>query len=125
MLKDHQIHSVIPATDIERARAFYADKLGLTPTREEPAGPVYEAAGSWFRLISTPHAGTAKHTLAGWAVDDLEAEVAELKSKGVVFLEYDLPGLRTVDGILTTPRARAAWFNDSEGNILGLAQEIE
>jgi len=124
MLREHDIHATIPAADLERARAFYADKLGLTPAREEPAGLVYEGpGGAWFRLFPTPSAGTAQHTIAGWAVDDIEAEVAELKARGVVFEEYDLPGLRTVDGIATTPAARAAWFKDSEGNILGMAQE--
>jgi catechol 2,3-dioxygenase-like lactoylglutathione lyase family enzyme len=67
MLREHPIHATIPATDLERARAFYADKLGLTPTREEPAGLVYETpGGAWFRLYRTPYAGTAQHTVAGW-----------------------------------------------------------
>jgi predicted enzyme related to lactoylglutathione lyase len=122
MLREHPIHAVIPATDLERARAFYADKLGLTPTREEPAGLVYVTpGGAWFRLYRTPYAGTAQHTIAGWEVEDLEAEVAELKASGVVFEEYHAGQLQTVDGIATTQGGRAAWFKDSEGNILGLA----
>jgi catechol 2,3-dioxygenase-like lactoylglutathione lyase family enzyme len=125
MLQDHEIHPTIPATDLERARAFYADKLGLTPPFEDPGGLIYETAiGSWFRLFPTPYAGTAQHTVAGWAVDNLEAEVAELKAKSVVFLEYDTPGIKTVDGIATMPGGRGAWFKDSEGNILGLATPL-
>jgi predicted enzyme related to lactoylglutathione lyase len=123
MLREHPIHATIPATDLERARAFYADKLGLTPTREEPAGLVYETpGGAWFRLYRTPYAGTAQHTIAGWEVEDLEAEVAELKARGVAFQEYHSARLQTVDAIATTQGGRVASFKDSEGNILGLAQ---
>jgi catechol 2,3-dioxygenase-like lactoylglutathione lyase family enzyme len=103
MLREHPIHATIPATDLERARAFYADKLGLTPPREEPAGLVYETpGGAWFRLYRTPCAGTAQHTIAGWEVEDLEAEVAELRARGVAFQEYHSGQLQTVDGIATT-----------------------
>jgi catechol 2,3-dioxygenase-like lactoylglutathione lyase family enzyme len=122
MLSDYEIHSTIPAHDLDRARRFYADKLGLTPGRETPGGLVYEYGGSWFLLYPSQGAGTAQHTVAGWQVDDIETEVAELKSRGVVFEEYNLPSLKTVNGIATTPAGRAAWFKDSEGNILGLVQ---
>jgi hypothetical protein len=100
MPREHPIHAVIPAIDLERARGFCADKLGLTPTREEPAGLVYVTpGGAWFRLYQTPYAGTAHHTIAGWEVEDLEAEVAELRASGVVFEEYRAGQLQTVDGI--------------------------
>ena len=123
MLRDHPLHATIPATDLDRARAFYADKLGLTPSGEDPGGLLYELpGGSWFRLFPTPYAGTAQHTLAGWNVDDIDKEVAGLRASGVVFEEYDTPQLKTVDGIATMPGGRAAWFKDSEGNILGLVQ---
>jgi predicted enzyme related to lactoylglutathione lyase len=123
MLREHPIHATIPATDLERARAFYADKLGLTPTREDPADLVYETpGGAWFRLYRTPYAGAAQHTIAGWEVEDLEAEVAELKARGAAFQEYHSGQLQTVDGIATIQGGRVAWFKDSEGNILGLAQ---
>jgi catechol 2,3-dioxygenase-like lactoylglutathione lyase family enzyme len=123
MLREHPIHATIPAADLERARAFYADKLGLTPAREEPAGLVYETpGGAWFRLYRTPYAGTAQHTIAGWEVEDIEGEVAELKARGVVFEEYHSEQFQTLDGIATTQGGRVAWFKDSEGNILGLAQ---
>jgi catechol 2,3-dioxygenase-like lactoylglutathione lyase family enzyme len=122
MLTDYQMQATIPAHDLERARKFYAEKLGLTPSRETMGGLVYEYAGSWFLLYPSQGAGTAEHTIAGWVVDDLEAEVAELRDRGVVFEEYDMPGLKTVDGIATTGDERAAWFKDSEGNILGLGE---
>jgi catechol 2,3-dioxygenase-like lactoylglutathione lyase family enzyme len=108
MLQEHAIHATIPASDLERARAFYADKLGLLPAREDPAGLVYQTAGgAWFRLYETPYAGTAQHTVAGWDVEDIEAEVAALKANGVVFEEYHSPQLETVDGI--APRGGAGW----------------
>jgi hypothetical protein len=96
---------------------------GLTPAREEPAGLVYETpGGAWFRLYRTPYAGTAQHTIAGWEVEDIEGEVAELKARRVVFEEYHSEQFQTLDGIATTQGGRVAWFKDSEGNILGLAQ---
>ena len=122
MLTDYQMHPTIPAHDVERARKFYAQKLGLNPSQETPAGLIYEYGNTWFLLYPSQGAGTAKHTVAGLVVDDIKAEVAELKARGVAFEEYDLPGLKTVDGIASTDAGRAAWFKDSEGNILGLAQ---
>jgi hypothetical protein len=106
-----------------RARAFYADKLGLTPTREEPAGLVYETpGGAWFRLYRTPCAGTAQHTIAGWEVEGLEAEVAELRARGWPSRSITLGSSRRWTA-LPPPRAtRVAWFKDSEGNLLGLAR---
>jgi len=121
MLANLEIHATIPARDLARAKQFYAEKLGLTPASETPGGLIYRCRDSWF-LLYPGQGGTAPHTLAGWAVDDIDAEVAELKARGVVFEDYDLPGLKTVDGIATTGPNRAAWLKDSEGNILGLVQ---
>jgi predicted enzyme related to lactoylglutathione lyase len=87
------------------------------------AGLVYETlGGAWFRLYRTPYAGTAQHTVAGWEVEDIEAEVAELKARGVAFEESQSGQFQTVDGIASAQGSRVAWFKDSEGNILGLAQ---
>ncbi len=122
MLTNFKIHSTIPAHDLARARKYYADKLGFTVTREMPGGLVYEYNGTWFLLYPSSGAGTAQHTVAGWVVDNIEAEVAQLKTRGVVFEEYDLPGLKTVNGIATIGSDLAAWFKDSEGNILGIIQ---
>jgi hypothetical protein len=79
-------------------------------------------AGRPFLLFASPGAGTGQHQLAAWVVEDLAAEVAELRGRGVVFEEYAQPGLRTVDGIATTPAGKAAWFKDSEGNVLTITQ---
>ena len=123
MLKDYEVHPLIPAADLQRARAFYADKLGLIPVREDPGGLFYKTpAGHTFRITRSPNAGTAKHTVAGWSVPDVVAEVAELRAKGVVFEEYDIPGVQVTAGIAQMPAGRGAWFKDSEGNIIGIVE---
>jgi catechol 2,3-dioxygenase-like lactoylglutathione lyase family enzyme len=123
MLSSLHVHPTIPASDLNRARRFYAEKLGFNPTREMPGGLIYECGGgSWFVLYPSQGAGTAQHTVAGWETGDIVADVAALKARGVVFEEYDLPNFKTVNSIATTGPARAAWFKDSEGNILGLVQ---
>jgi catechol 2,3-dioxygenase-like lactoylglutathione lyase family enzyme len=122
MLANLEIHATVPAHDLERARRFYADRLGLTPARETPGGLVYEHGSSWFLLYPSAGAGTAQHTLMGWETNDIEGLVGALRARGVVFEEYDLPGLKTVNGIATTGPNRAAWFKDSAGNILGIVQ---
>jgi catechol 2,3-dioxygenase-like lactoylglutathione lyase family enzyme len=122
MLANLEVHATIPASDLERAKRFYAEKLRFTPASETPGGLIYQCKGSWFLLYPSQGAGTAQHTVAGWATDDIEAEVAELKARGVVFEEYDMPNFKTVNGIATTGPNRAAWFKDSEGNILGIVQ---
>ncbi|HEX9235387.1 MAG TPA: VOC family protein [Actinomycetota bacterium] len=123
MLSERHVHPTIPASDMDRAKAFYRDKLGFEPKSEGPGGLIYEAGdGSWF-LVYPGQAGTAPHTLAGWTVPDIEAEVAELRARGVVFEEY--PNMPMEDGIATLPAVRSAWFKDSEGNILGLVQFLQ
>ena len=123
VLKHSDIHPTIPATDLGRAQAWYADKLGLIPDQEFPGALRYRVGeNSWFLLFSARVAGTSEHQVAAWVVEDLDAEVAELRGRGVAFEEYDRPGLRTVDGVGTTPAGKAAWFKDSEGNVLTMIQ---
>lgn len=123
MLGQFKVHPVLAAIDIERARRWYAEKLGLNPTREVQGELLYELGnGSSFLLYQTSYAGTAQNTVAEWDVDDIEAAVAELRQHGVVFEEYDFPGFETVDGIATLDYTRGAWFKDSEGNIIALNQ---
>ena len=122
MLSDFEVSATVPASDLERARKFYAEKLGLRPAEETPAGLFYRCKNSRFLLYQTQFAGTAQNTAVGWEVDQLEREVKDLRSKGVKFEEYDMPGLKTVEGIATIGREKAAWFKDSEGNILALTQ---
>lgn len=126
MLNTSRVEGNIPAADLARARAFYADKLGMTPAREMAGvNLVYRTdSGTVFNVYETPHAGGAGHTIAQWHVDDIEAEVHDLEAKGVVFEVYDMPGVRW-DGEIATVEGlgRAAWFRDSEGNTMCIDQE--
>jgi predicted enzyme related to lactoylglutathione lyase len=122
MLSDSRVEANIPAGDIERAKAFYADKLGLTGSTEVMPGYVrYETAGGTaFNLYQTQFAGMAGHTIAQIHVDDVEKEVADLKARGVGFEVYDdMPGVEWRGEVAVMPgMGKAAWFKDSEGNIL-------
>jgi predicted enzyme related to lactoylglutathione lyase len=120
MLSDATVTANIPAADLARARRFYADMLGLTPDREGAGGMVYRtSSGSLFFVYQTEYAGMAGHTIAQLHVDDLDLEVKELQARGVTFEHYDLPGVTWDEAIATVPEmGRAAWFKDSEGNIL-------
>jgi predicted enzyme related to lactoylglutathione lyase len=122
MLSGLEFHATIPVKDMERAKKFYAEKLNFHAEMEVPGGVVYRCKDSWFLLFPTQFAGLAQHTLGGWSTDDIEKEVKSLKANGVVFEEYDFPGLKTENSIATMGESKAAWFKDSEGNILGLIQ---
>jgi len=125
ILADRAIHAALPAANLERARRFYAEKLGLTPEREM-IGALFYRCGENTQFLLFPSEGIANgtHTQASWIVDDVEAEVAELKARGVVFEEYDTPSFKTVQSIAITEVARGAWFKDSEGNLIGLVQFV-
>ena len=123
----------LPAQDLDRARAFYAEKLGLEPADERPGGILYRVGDTEFALFASGGRATGDHTQMGFEVEDLEATVAELKARGVVFEEVDVPGLRTRDGIADiegnypskkASGERGAWFHDSEGNLLGIGQLV-
>jgi catechol 2,3-dioxygenase-like lactoylglutathione lyase family enzyme len=121
MLKDSTLTAIVPATDLGRARSFYADKLGLTPSQELPGGLFYGTGpGTSFLLYETRYP-SGDHTVARWHVDDVAAEVAELKSRGVAFEHYDMPGAEW-DGDVASigGLGSGAWFKDSEGNVLGI-----
>jgi catechol 2,3-dioxygenase-like lactoylglutathione lyase family enzyme len=133
MLASSDVSTRIPARDLERARAWYAEKLGLTPSEERPGGLRYRCSNGWFALFESSGSASGDHTQMAWEVDDIEATVAELRARGVVFEELDLPGLQTVNGIADVAGnypsrggvgERAAWFRDSEGNLLGLGQPM-
>jgi catechol 2,3-dioxygenase-like lactoylglutathione lyase family enzyme len=120
MVDGGEFVAMLPVADIDRAKRWYADKLGLEAESEDAGGAHYGSGGARFDLYITRFAGTAQHTQAGWMVEDVERTVAELRSRGVVFEDYDFPGLQTVDGIADLGYERAAWFKDSEGNILSI-----
>ncbi len=124
MLQDSPMYAYIPAKDVARARRFYEEKIGFKPKQELPDGVVYEfAKGTACFLYLTPNAGTSQASQAFWQVEDIEREVAELKSRGVVFEDYDMEG-KDAKGIVNAGGARAAWFKDSEGNIMAVIQGV-
>jgi predicted enzyme related to lactoylglutathione lyase len=124
MLRTAPIRAYIPATNVARARKFYEELVGLQPREDYAGGVVYECGGSEVFLYPTPNAGTSKASQAFWQVADVEAEVSELKGRGVVFEEYNFPGLTTKNSIVTGGGAKTAWFKDTEGNILAISQRI-
>ena len=125
MLSSSRVEANIPAADLKRARDFYANVLGLTPTREvDGIQLTYRTdGGTTFNVYVTSFAGQAGHTIAEWHVADVESEVRDLKAKGVTFETYDLPGV-SWDGDIASMEGmgHTAWFKDSEGNTMCLDQ---
>ncbi|MFC9679722.1 VOC family protein [Streptomyces sp. NPDC056948] len=133
VLAGARVATRLPAQDLDRARRFYAEKLGLEPADERPGGLLYRCGGGEFVLFRSTGASPGTFTQLALEVDDIDAAVAELKRRGVVFEEVDLPGFRTRDGIAEIEGnypskgargERGAWFRDSEGNMLGIGEPV-
>ena len=132
MLEHSDVAARLPVRDLKRARKFYSEKLGLEPVEERPGGLRYRCGSGFFALFESAGAASGSHTQMGWEVADIEATVASLRARGVVFEEYDLPGLKTVNGIAYIAGnypskgagEKGAWFKDSEGNLLGIGQPL-
>lgn len=125
MLNPLSIYTVLPVSDLDRARAFYRDKLGLEPTMVKPGMLAYSGpSGYIFQLYETDAVGTAQNTQMGWSTGDLVATMAEMRENGVVFEEYDFPGLKTEDGVAFVGTERSAWFKDSEGNTICVSETL-
>jgi catechol 2,3-dioxygenase-like lactoylglutathione lyase family enzyme len=123
MLTEFPIHATVAASDLDRARRWYEQTLGLVAEQESPGGAWYRFAGdTWLYVYSTPSAGTAMNTVAGWTVTGIELLMAGLRERGVAFEEYDFGEVRTVDGLADFGSGKAAWFKDSEGNIFELSE---
>jgi len=125
MLGKAMVAPTLPAVDLKRARKFYEEKLGLKVVMEDPSPGIMIQAGKGTMLYVYQRGPTkADHTVASFAVDNIEAEVKERKQKGVKFEEYDIPsmGLKTVNGIAAMGKMKSAWFKDTEGNILSVTQ---
>jgi predicted enzyme related to lactoylglutathione lyase len=125
MLSNAPIRAYIPASDVSRARRFYENIVGLKPREEYAGGVIYECGGAEVFLYLTKNAGTSRASQAYWQVDDVEAEVADLKARGVTFEEYDMPGMPMKNSIVTAGGAKTAWFKDTEGNILAVSQRLD
>ena len=126
MLENAQVYSSLPAKDVERAKKFYQEKLGLIPKEESSGNVVFEVGGSKFFLYESPSAGTNQATAACFDVDNVENVVAEMKNKGVEFEEYDgIPGVLRQGEIHTNEHGmQCAWFKDTEGNIISVSQYV-
>jgi catechol 2,3-dioxygenase-like lactoylglutathione lyase family enzyme len=132
LLAGSTVATRLPAQDLQRARRWYADKLALEPVEKREGGLRYRCGGVSFAFFQSAGKPSGAHTQMGWEVADIDAIVAELRARGVVFEEYDLPGLVTADGIADIDGndpskgtgERAAWFYDSEGNLIGLGQPV-
>jgi catechol 2,3-dioxygenase-like lactoylglutathione lyase family enzyme len=133
MLEDGKVVARIPVKDLQRSRKFYAEKLGLEPSEERPGGLLYRCGEGEFALFESTGAASGDHTQMGWEVEDIEATVEQLRARGVVFEEYDFPGLKTVNGIAEVAGnypskggvgEKAAWFRDVDGNLFGIGQPM-
>jgi catechol-2,3-dioxygenase len=123
MLANHPIDPMILATDLAVARQFYGDLIGLELLLESDDFLTFKCGGDSRLVVTRSSTGTSEpQTKASWRVNDVAAEVAELRSRGVTVEEYDEPGLKTVDGIADVGFARSAWFIDPHGNSIGLLQ---
>jgi len=132
MLKDGRVATRIPVRDLEKARAFYSEKLGLDPVEERPGGLLYRCGGTEFALFASSGTSSGTHTQMGWSVEDIEATVADLRSRGLEFEEVEMPGIEVEDGIARIPGnypskgsgERAVWFRDPDGNVFGVGESI-
>lgn len=125
MLKITESAATLPAQDIARARKFYEQKLGLTPDEVGPDGGVYYKTGNTgFLLFPSMGKPSGDHTQLGIDVEDVTATVDELKKSGVKFEDYDVPGLKTQDGIADMGGSKGAWFKDSEGNLIAIGEQM-
>jgi catechol 2,3-dioxygenase-like lactoylglutathione lyase family enzyme len=125
MLNRTQVTAMLPVKDLARARSFYEKQLGLEPAGPKPDGKfVYRCGGTELALFPRPGGTKAEHTAVSFKVDDIRSAVRELEGRGVQFADYDLPGLKTVEHVCVLGSEKAAWFQDPEGNILCLHEDL-
>jgi catechol 2,3-dioxygenase-like lactoylglutathione lyase family enzyme len=116
---------ILPVKDMQRARRFYEGGLGLVAGAEKPDGKfVYKLGGTEIALFPRAEGTKATHTALSFRVPDIAAAIRSLAARGVAFADYDLPGLKTVEHVCVLGSEKAAWFNDPEGNILCLHEDI-
>lgn len=126
MLKIKESYATLPAQDIERARKFYEQKLGLRPDVVSPDGSLmFKTGNTGFSVFPSTGKASGDHTQIALEVVDVIASVSELKKNGVSFEDYDLPGFKTEGGVLDMGGFKTAWFKDSEGNLLNLTHGAE
>ena len=125
MLTNAPVTTMLPVKDLNRARAFYEGKLGLKPVGLKPDGKfTYDCGGATLALFPKEGGTKADHTAVSFQVPDIAASIAELERAGVTFEDYDFPGLKTVGHVCVLGAEKAAWFLDTEGNILCLHEDL-
>ena len=125
MLSDASVTTMLPVRDMDRARRFYEDCLGLKPGGLKPDGKfVYVVGGATLALFPKPEGTKADYTAISFQVSDIDLSIKELKRAGVVFEDYDFPGLKTVDHVCVLGAEKAAWFKDTEGNYLCIHEDL-
>lgn len=125
MLNGATVTTMLPTVDLARARDFYENKLGLAPVGAQPDGKfLYRCGGTILALFPRGTPTKADHTAVSFEVPDIATEIRALESRGVIFNDYDLPGLKTVDHVCVLGGEKAAWFNDTEGNILCIHETL-
>jgi catechol 2,3-dioxygenase-like lactoylglutathione lyase family enzyme len=125
VLTGSQVTCMLPVKDLARARGFYEQSLGLAPLGAKPDGKfVYRCGGTELALFPKPEGTRAEHTALSFRVADIGRAVADLERRGVRFADYDLPGLKTVGHVCVLGAEKAAWFEDTEGNILCLHEDV-
>lgn len=123
MLNESRVFATVAVSDIEKGKEFYGDKLGLKQADENPGGVTYESGGGKIFVYASPTAGKGEATCAAWEVDDIQAVVEDLKSKGISFEHYDFPGGTLVGDVHVMGGMKAAWFKDPDGNILSVGSD--
>jgi catechol 2,3-dioxygenase-like lactoylglutathione lyase family enzyme len=125
MLPGRSTHTTLPTSDLTRSRAFYEDVLGFVPVDVSPGGVTYEGAdGTTFLVFPSSGRAAGTHTQMGFTVPDIEAEIRELKERGIRFEAYDMDGFDAASSIAALPGMRVAWFKDPDGNLLGIVQRL-
>lgn len=124
MLSNSSVYATIGVKDLDKAKEFYENKLSLKPSskssEDEMGGVMYDSGTTCIFVYQSSYGGTNQATSATWAVDDVEAEVNELKSKGVIFEHYDMPGVTLEGDVHVMGNMKSAWFKDPDGNILNI-----
>ena len=126
MISNAQLTPILPVVDVARATGFYRDRLGLKDLGDEPSGNhlLQTGAGATIELMTAELGAQSSHTVLTFEVEDITNEIKDLESRGVSFLDYDLPDLKTTDHVCVMGSEKAAWFADTEGNILCLHEHV-
>jgi catechol 2,3-dioxygenase-like lactoylglutathione lyase family enzyme len=126
MINNAQLTAILPVIDVSRATGFYRDRLGLKDLGDEPSGNrvLLTGTGTQIALMPTEEGPLTKHTALSFEVENISDEIRDLEGRGVSFFDYDLPDLKTTDHVCVLGSEKAAWFSDTEGNILCLHERV-